>query len=62
LDLEFHENMLKHHKFDHYRTNAKGITIGDTNTKLPIHRDSVKSYEKDMTLEEQDLVILITEQ
>jgi hypothetical protein len=45
LGLEWEYALLKHNERNHSELDANGLAIGGTNPKIPIHRNSIKSYE-----------------
>ena len=46
LKLNFEDALMVHHKKKHSLTNERGITIGNTDTKLPIFNESIGRYKK----------------
>jgi len=54
LNLDWEDDLLHHEKKKHKLTDKKGITVGNTNTKLPIFNKSVGRYQKDFSSSEID--------
>ena len=46
LNLKWEDAVLSHEKYSHAETDEKGITVGNNDSKVPIHDSSVDKYKK----------------
>lgn len=60
LDVDWNDNLLNHHMLKHDYTDKKGITVGNTNTKSPIFKTSVKKFSKKLNDQELDNILSIS--
>lgn len=49
LQIEWQDSLLYHNKIEHTELDCNGIAIGGTDSKLPIHKNSVKAYNNFFT-------------
>ncbi len=51
LGISFHENLLRHNELPHNELFENGLTVGNTNPKLPIQTGSVGQWERFLSQE-----------
>jgi hypothetical protein len=52
LGIPFHNNLMRHHEFPHTELFANGLTVGNSDPKLPIKTASVGQWEHFLSPEE----------
>jgi len=52
LNLSWENSVLEHEKLSHVETNQSGITVGNNDTRIPIHKASIDRYKKFLTKKE----------
>ncbi len=65
LNLKWEDSVLSHEKYSHAETDEKGITVGNNDSKIPIHESSVGKWVKysdaveAVQAEREDCVIML---
>ena len=49
LGLSWEDSLLQHHLLDHTETNEQGLTVGNTNVRLPIGTFHVGRYKNELS-------------
>lgn len=57
IGLEWHEDMLRHHKLKHGEVTLEGLTIGNTESRRSIDAESVCAWEQMLSKEEQQAIL-----
>lgn len=60
LDIGWEDSLLTHHKIKHEFTDRKGITVGDTNTTLPIFNDSIGRFTTSLSESQVENILQIS--
>ena len=60
LELSWEDSLMQHPKKAHSMTDSKGITVGNTNTKLSIFDSSVGQFKQNMSSEQEEIVLSIS--
>jgi len=61
LNLKWEDSVLSHEKFSHAETNNSGITVGENDSRIPIHTSSLGKYKKFLNTQQQSEILKITE-
>lgn len=60
LNLEWEDSLLSHEKISHPETDESGITVGNNDSKIPIHSSSVGIHKKFLKQKEKSEILNIT--
>jgi len=60
LNLKWEDSVLSHEKYSHVEIDEKGITVGNNDSKIPIHDSSVGKYKKILKQDEISQILKIS--